>query len=74
MELGDPQLDDERLRNFLTAVQSRAQGEDLGILLGGFLAGYATGMAEGSEQADFNRAHRAALGFLTHHLRADTDR
>lgn len=73
MELGEPQLDDKRVRNFFAAVQSRAQGNDLDLLLGGFLAGYATGMAEGSQQADFDRAHRAALAFLTQQLRLHTE-
>lgn len=77
MELGELHLDEDRVHGLLQALQEgqqhseRAEAEpDLDGLLGGFLAGYAAGMAEGSGQADFHRAHRAALGFLTKQLQS----
>lgn len=64
MELGHARPDWEALSDLAAAVtQAHPEDPDAGIAAV-FIAGYAAGLAEGTEQADFDRAHRMSVRAL----------
>lgn len=69
LELGDVPVTVQLMQQVVGRVPDDDEATtELSAGLVGFLAGYATGLAEGTGQADFDRAHRAALKFISGQL------